>query len=185
MLTPLKESIIELMDDDALWQAILAKADEITEQHRTEGTSRGGHSRSAALYGHRYVASMVDIELLDGSHAAYWIEASYWPGLPAKKRIEVKVQRYFHSAEDYWESQIASEPERRVVVNGVHYRLGKNGDRRGEYNGFGGRRFDIEYLEDGRVITTYDLWYQGQIPPKFREQLPDNARWAKFIETVP
>jgi len=74
------------------------------------------------------------------------------------------------------------EPANRVVIDGEHYMLG---DNTAGMKGFGGRRFDIEFF-DGRRVTTTDLWFQGVIPPKWRERFPDNARFVQpEIDAVP
>ena len=39
--------------------------------------------------------------------------------------------------------------------------------------GFGGRRHLFRRLSDGDILETDDLWYQGPIPPMFRDRLPD------------
>ncbi len=65
--------------------------------------------------------------------------------------------------------------QQRAIIGGTCYVIGvetSKGPR-----GFGGRRFDIEFF-DGRTVTTTDLWYQGVVSPKWRERLPDNARFA-------
>lgn len=40
--------------------------------------------------------------------------------------------------------------------------------------GFGGRRFRIRF-NDGRRVTTHNLWFWGEIPADYRAALPDNA----------
>ncbi|MBU1387812.1 MAG: hypothetical protein KKE62_06345 [Proteobacteria bacterium] len=75
----------------------------------------------------------------------------------------------------FWMEKIemsAEDENRRVIVNGQHYRIGN--DDAGIYRGFGGRKFNILF-HDGRVIETNNLWHQGTIPNRFREMLPDNA----------
>ena len=68
------------------------------------------------------------------------------------------------------------------MINGQHYRIGANNGRsttrRPAFRGFGGREFEIEYLDGGRRITVNDLWYQGPIPPAHRDRFPDNARFV-------
>lgn len=62
-----------------------------------------------------------------------------------------------------------------VRVDGVHYYIhpdSKGGNR--AFSGFGGSRFDIRF-HDGRLVTTHNLWCQGDIPERFRDVLPDNA----------
>lgn len=43
--------------------------------------------------------------------------------------------------------------------------------------GMGGRRFDIE-LFDGRRFTTHNLWGGGEIPEKYRDRIPNTARFV-------
>lgn len=65
-----------------------------------------------------------------------------------------------------------------VRVGGKHYRILAEGDGPcgPAFRGFGGARFDIEFL-DGRRVTTRNLWHQGTIPEHFRGRLPDNAKF--------
>ncbi len=79
----------------------------------------------------------------------------------------------FHCS--FWLKKInvsAEDEARRVIIDGQHYRLG--GDFTGPFRGFGGRKFTILF-HHGRVVETRCLWYQGQIPERFRIMLPDNA----------
>ena len=95
-------------------------------------------------------------------------------GTDLKYTVMVNVIREVDSKDDYWERQHADQSNS-VVINGVHYRLGDSGET--EFRGFGGRKFDIEFL-GGRKVSTRNLWYQGPIPPKYLERFPDNARWT-------
>ncbi len=63
-----------------------------------------------------------------------------------------------------------------VIVDGAHYRLGDDSNR---LKGHGGRKFIIHY-NDGRTITTNNLWYQGIIPDRFRNTLKDNATFIPY-----
>ncbi len=77
----------------------------------------------------------------------------------------------------FWLKKITMPEEdenRRVIVNGQHYRIGNNDS--GIYRGFGGRRYTIHF-NDGRTVETCNLWCQGEIPEQFRAWLPDNARF--------
>ena len=81
----------------------------------------------------------------------------------------------------FWLEKITMPEEdknRRVIVAGQHYMVGTNtsGPR-----GFGGRRYIIHF-NDGRTVETCNLWYQGEIPEKFRAWLPDNARFIPCKE---
>lgn len=70
-----------------------------------------------------------------------------------------------------------------LVIDGCIYGLGPR-KTPGPYNGMGGRWFDIEYF-DGRRIRTCDLWAGSKIPERFRDRLPDTARFlngAGFVK---
>lgn len=72
------------------------------------------------------------------------------------------------------------DPAKRVVVDGQHYLIcEERGSLR--FRGFGGRRFHIEFF-DGRRATTTNLMHQGEIPAKYRELYPDNARFLTAAE---
>jgi hypothetical protein len=79
----------------------------------------------------------------------------------------------------YWTELIAKDaqnPERAVVVEGVHYTIApdlKPGTPK-HCAGFGGTKYVIQF-KDGRLVTSRNLWYQGPIPDRWRGQLPDNA----------
>lgn len=78
----------------------------------------------------------------------------------------------------FWEEKlsIADNPNT-VRVKGVHYFIHPDTED-GRFSGFGGSRFIIKF-NDGREVTTRNLWCQGGIPKRFRTLLPDNAT---FIE---
>lgn len=44
--------------------------------------------------------------------------------------------------------------------------------------GFGGARFDVE-LDNGRRVTTHNLWFRGAVPPRFKERLQNNAHFLR------
>lgn len=59
-----------------------------------------------------------------------------------------------------------------VRYKGMYYTIGPE-DAKG-FRGFGGQKYIIHF-NDGRIVTTTNLWSQGSIPERFRELLPDNA----------
>ena len=59
-----------------------------------------------------------------------------------------------------------------VIANGEHYTIVKSSNTC--FKGFGGAKFTIRF-HDGRVVKTDNLWCQGDIPERFRDELPDNA----------
>lgn len=70
------------------------------------------------------------------------------------------------------------EGQRIARINGHHYVIAPDSPRPGLGDGFGGRRTTIRF-HDGMVVTTRNLWSQGEIPERFRDHLPDNAEWAQ------
>lgn len=61
-------------------------------------------------------------------------------------------------------------------IDGTHYYIRPN-DPDSPFQGFGGRQFFIYFPNDERTISTRNLWCQGDIPPRWRERLPDNAKF--------
>lgn len=74
---------------------------------------------------------------------------------------------------NYWSQLIGRGG---IVINGEHYMVG-SAKTPSSHNGFSGRWFYIK-MNDGREIRTCDLWYQGAIPERFRDRLPDNAEFT-------
>lgn len=60
-----------------------------------------------------------------------------------------------------------------VIADGKHYIIGDENSR--DYSrGFDGAKVTIKF-KDGRVIKSSNLWFQGDIPERFRNEMPDNA----------
>ncbi|WP_275558596.1 hypothetical protein [Streptomyces sp. 5-6(2022)] len=147
----------------ALWQGILTIVDDLPKE--TGGTSRSiGEFTDDGMGGSAMRATYV-VGQKDGSDKVY--------------AITVSIEQSVDHVDYFWGPGGPRDGDNlldRVVVGGEHYILGE--DRPGDaFKGFGGRRFDIEFF-DGRKVTTRDLWYQGVIPPKWRERYPDNARFV-------
>lgn len=77
---------------------------------------------------------------------------------------------------DFWITLAEEKANNRVVVGGVHYQDGgqKSGPR--DFLGFGGKKW-IYQREGEAVKVTNNMWFQGEIPERFRTLLPDNARF--------
>lgn len=73
----------------------------------------------------------------------------------------------------YWLVRI--EQKHDTVIDGRIYGVG-NGREGNPHNGMAGRRFDIEYF-DGRRVTTFDLWAGSEVPDRYKQQIPDTARF--------
>lgn len=77
---------------------------------------------------------------------------------------------------DYWMRHVENKDNDNAVrINGCHYIIGpESGNERPMCAGCGGRKFIILF-NDGRKVTTTNLWCQGTIPTHFVKLLPDNA----------
>ena len=83
----------------------------------------------------------------------------------------------------YWTERIQrTHVKTQVVVKGVVYQIGPESANSGHaFRGHGGRRFKIKFF-DGRVIETTNLWVNGDVPPHFRDDIPDNADFEEIEE---
>lgn len=92
---------------------------------------------------------------------------------PEGKRMEQTGECFICA---FWELK-AAVPQG-LVIDGYLYSVGAEPGPRADrsFLGMGGRRFDVE-LFDGRQFTTHNLWAGGQIPERFRERIPDTARF--------
>ena len=81
----------------------------------------------------------------------------------------------------FWTERIEdadwNENRFRVVVKGKHY-IGYSPKVDTGMKGFGGQLWKIKFL-DGREVECRNLWHQGEIPERFRSQLPDNAEFLR------
>jgi len=84
---------------------------------------------------------------------------------------------------DFWRSklEIRNNPSS-VRIKGTHYIIAPDNPNRNAFRGFGGAEFNIRF-NDGRLVTTHNLWCQGDIPKRFRERLPDNATFVEVRHT--
>lgn len=76
---------------------------------------------------------------------------------------------------DFWTEKVewANEADKMPIrINGVHYQPGLAIHR----GGFGGSKFTIQ-TSDG-LFETRNLWCQGDIPERFKDRLPDNAKFV-------
>lgn len=79
----------------------------------------------------------------------------------------------------FWEEKLAPQVRNHSVrVNAHHYQVRPDAPiGNGAGIGHGGSLFVIGYYADGRVVESRNVWAQGVVPPHYREQLPDNARF--------
>ena len=159
---------------DALVDAIGAKLDELFP-NGSMGRDQfwfGADNRSARTTAHRHNQ--------DGSHTTYEITASDYYG-----QVEVKVVEGIDNRDEFWQpvAELTDRAER-VVIGEVCYTIRPDSRTPGWGDGYGGQRFDIEWLDGngeptGETVTTRNLWHRGTIPPAWRERLAPNARFVE------
>jgi len=66
-----------------------------------------------------------------------------------------------------------------VIVGKVHYRIGESTS----FKGFGGRKFKLLF-EDGQILETDNLWYQGVVPERFLNMFENHATFLPIEEEV-
>lgn len=75
---------------------------------------------------------------------------------------------------DFWNDYVLKVDDKRIArIDGNHYFIEPDSNS-SDFKGFGGREFTIKF-NDGRTVTTKNLWHQGTIPEDFKKRLPDNA----------
>lgn len=157
--------------EKAIWEGILKLVDELPSG--TGGTSRDAGSFSSYPAAHGGTGTE--------GRTKY---ATYNPdGTKTVYEVIVTVRERVDSNDEYWGEQLR---DRRgaLVINGKHYRIGEGNGRPARVvglKGFAGRKFEIQFLDGSKeTITVDDLWFQGAIPPKFRElaEFQDNARFV-------
>jgi hypothetical protein len=50
----------------------------------------------------------------------------------------------------------------------------------GSFRGFGGHQFNIRLKNTDEVITTTNLWFNGDIPAKYQSELVDNGEFVEI-----
>lgn len=73
----------------------------------------------------------------------------------------------------FWLNKIdAMETERLLIVNHQMYYIAPE-DVNGPFRGFGGIKF--VFVKNGELIESTNVWFNGDIPKRFWDRLPDNA----------
>lgn len=64
-----------------------------------------------------------------------------------------------------------------AIIDGTYYTIGDE-DSKEYFRGFGGARFQIEFNDGHRVVST-NLWCGGDVPAKWQDKLPNNAKFER------
>lgn len=130
-------------------------------------------------YGGKYWSIGAPYATLEGC-----IEGEKIPEQPCRKCGQIYGNRYSHKdlsilglcfSCDLWTERVQSK--RKIVIEHVMYSDGgrKSRDEAG-FLGHGGREFKIE-MNDSTIIKTNNLWCGGDVPKRFQDEIPDNAKF--------
>lgn len=85
---------------------------------------------------------------------------------------------------NFWRERLKEDselpPHTACMIDGTHYVIGPE-ESNSYFRGFGGARFQIEFNDGTKVVTT-NLWCQGEPEGYWREQFPDNARFENNLK---
>ncbi len=85
---------------------------------------------------------------------------------------------------DFWYGYIDKINNPKIArINGNHYIVESSNNDPARTRGFGGRTFIIRW-NDGREVSTNNLWHQGHIPDRFKDKLPNNAIFIEIPEPI-
>lgn len=159
---------------EEMWHAILAKCEELQRQPGLKPSMRSTGSTSGDG---RHMSAICKLDHGDGTDFVYHVEAHV---LPHQAAIKVSVDGpWLDSHDGFWTEQ-AADRRGAVVIGHTHYRIRPdNTPGKSEYAGYGGRMHRIRWLATGETFETRNLWYQGVIPPSWRDRLPDDAEFVK------
>lgn len=86
---------------------------------------------------------------------------------------------------NFWKEMLEKDAKRDphtwCMIDGTHYVIEPEDDPETYFRGFGGTRFQIEFNDGTKVITT-NLWCQGEPKGYWREKFPDNARFENNLK---
>lgn len=160
--------------EDRLWQRLLSAVGTLPKGHSGNRRSGGNffHTDNGSSTGRCAYTTWNE----DGTSTHYEIVAS-WVGEELTCDITVREDtaddRFGPGGEMDRDTKAAA---RRIIVGHTVYTIEPETDAPGYCKGFGGRRWDIVFL-DGRRVTTTNLWHGSTVPPKWRERWPDTARF--------
>lgn len=93
-------------------------------------------------------------------------------------KVKLEENQLCHDC-DFWTDYVKRTNDSDVArITGVHYVMGDETNEPAHFRGFGGDKFKIRF-RDGREVVSTNLWCQGDIPERFRDQLSDNAEFVR------
>ena len=181
-----EEGVINQEFRDMLWDKAVreevACLDAINKSHHGTSLTCLGFSDNDTMVVAEYKSGRAD-----GTSVIHTITCKIVPvcSTATFSKIDVRTNTtsIVDSHDEFWQEKVAwADPMHKyysicVRVNHEHYCIEEEGIGTYGFKGHGGRKFHIKFF-DGREVITDNLWYQGVIPPKYRELLPDNAEFV-------
>ena len=98
-------------------------------------------------------------------------------------RQQMEKHQMCHSC-NFWRSMLEKDAKRPpytcCMIDGTHYVIAPENDS-DPFRGFGGARFQIEFNDGHRVVTT-NLWCQGEPNKHWIDKFPNNARFENNLK---
>lgn len=86
------------------------------------------------------------------------------------------IAEHIESNRRHWQGIVDRKADpRSVIADGGSYWIGSEGGEK-HSRGFGGQPWVITFFDDRDVVHSTSLWFQGDIPAEWRNQLSDNAK---------
>ena len=101
-----------------------------------------------------------------------YVKTKNWFG---KVGDSLKKRKLCFSCNHYFEAIETAGDPRRVIINGsLYWRKDWNSTAPSHCLGFSGSVHNIK-MNSGEIYKTNDLWFNGDIPERFKDRLKDNA----------
>lgn len=86
---------------------------------------------------------------------------------------------------NFWREQLVRDKEligqhKTCMIDGTHYIICDENSK-SAFKGFGGAKFQIEFNDGTRVVTT-NLWCQGEPTAYWKDKFPNNARFENNLK---
>lgn len=98
--------------------------------------------------------------------------SKYWEEVASEMR-ERQLCHFCNFWKNHIENDATVNKDVFVIADGKHYIIGDENST-DYFRGLGGAKVTIKF-KDGRVVKSSNLWCQGNIPERFRNEMPDNA----------
>jgi hypothetical protein len=163
-------------DELLIWNHLEPIVEDLKKARPTSGSSREPgeyiHHEDGHIEGSTYLTTFNS----DGTQTHHRITGVFRDGL-----VTTSVEATENTRDSVWEAggEMDSDDDvpRRIIVNHIVYYIRPDTTAPSYCAGFGGRRWEIEYLDDGRRVVSRNLWQTKRVPPKWRDRWPDTARF--------